>query len=73
MFYTRFDVVSGGITVNKTVALEPTDEEIQEIEAEMDRMLLQMARIDERIKKDQEEIDRLTIKTRGILDQLQAQ
>ena len=59
--------------MNKTVTMEPTAEEAKAIEAEMDSLFFQIERIDERIKKDQEEIDRLTAKTRIMLDQLKAQ
>ena len=58
--------------MNKTLLMEPTAEEAKVIEAEMDSIFFRIQRIDERIQKDQQEIDRLTIKTRTMLDQLKA-
>ena len=58
--------------MEKTLILEPTAEEAKVIETEMDNVFSKIECIDERIKKDQEEIDRLTVKTRAMLDQLKA-
>ncbi len=58
--------------MNKAATLEPDSEETRTIETEMERIFLQIERIDERITKDQQEIDRLTVKTRRMLDELKA-
>lgn len=59
--------------MNKTLTAEPTAEEAAKMDAEFRSLFAAMERIDERIKKDQQEIDRLTVKTRIMLDQLKAQ
>ena len=59
--------------MNKSSTLEPSSVETQSIESEMDRLLLKSKLIDERIMKDQQEIARLRVSTRKMLDQLQAQ
>ena len=59
--------------MNKTVAMEPTAEEAQKIEGELLAIFAKMDRIDERIAKDQLEIDRLKAKTKAALAQLRAQ
>jgi uncharacterized protein YaaN involved in tellurite resistance len=64
--------IGGGAPMNKAATLEPDSEETRTIETEMERIFLQIERIDERITKDQQEIDRLTVKTRRMLDELKA-
>jgi peptidoglycan hydrolase CwlO-like protein len=59
--------------MNKTVTIEPTTEEVQKIEGELLAIFAEMDRIDERIQKDQQEIDRLKAKTKAALAQLRAQ
>ena len=58
--------------MNKAYTMEPTVEEIKATEIEMDSIYFQIKSIDERIQKDQQEIDRLTVKTRTALNQLKA-
>ena len=58
--------------MNKAYTMEPTVEEIKATEIEMDSTYFQIKSIDERIQKDQQEIDRLTVKTRTALNQLKA-
>ncbi len=58
--------------MNKILTAEPTAEEAKAIEAEMDSIFDQIRHIDQRILKDQQEIDRLSIKTRKTLDELKA-
>ena len=57
--------------MNKSSTLEPSSVDTQSIESEMDRLLLKSKLIDERIMKDQQEIARLRVSTRKMLDQLQ--
>ena len=59
--------------MNDTVTIEPSIEEAQKIEAELRAIFAKMDRIDERIQKDQLEIDRLKAKTKAALAQLRAQ
>ncbi len=58
--------------MNKVLTAEPTAEEAKTIETEMTSIFGQIQRIDERILKDQQEIDRLSIKTRKALNALKA-
>ena len=58
--------------MNKTMTLNPTVEEAKIVEAELLTIFAQMDRIDERIQKDQQEIDRLKAKTKVTLAQLRA-
>ena len=53
--------------------MEPTAEETQRIEGELLAIFAKIDRIDERIQKDQQEIDRLKAKTKTALAQLRAQ
>jgi uncharacterized small protein (DUF1192 family) len=58
--------------MNKAQPLEPTTEEVAKMEAELLSIFAAMDRIDERIEKDQQEIDRLKAKTKAALAQLRA-
>jgi uncharacterized small protein (DUF1192 family) len=59
--------------MNKVGTMEPTVEEAAEVEAELLSIFASIDRIDERIEKDQQEIDRLKGKTKAALAQLRAQ
>jgi uncharacterized small protein (DUF1192 family) len=56
--------------MNKTMTAEPTAEEAAKIEAELLSLFAAIDRIDERIAKDQQETDRLKVKTKAKLAQL---
>ena len=56
--------------MNKMVTMEPTAEEAQKLEVELVSIFAQIDRIDQRIEKDQQEIDRLKAKTKAVLSQL---
>jgi uncharacterized small protein (DUF1192 family) len=56
--------------MDKIASMEPTAEEAAKVEVELLAIFAQMDRIDERIAKDQEEIDRLKAKTKAALAQL---
>ena len=56
--------------MNKIATVEPTTEEAQKVEVELLAIFAQIDRIDERISKDQQEIDRLKAKTKVALAQL---
>ena len=56
--------------MDKTATMEPTAEETQKVEVELLAIFAAIDRIDERISKDQQEIDRLKAKTKATLAQL---
>lgn len=58
--------------MNKSLTLEPTAEEAQKVEEALSEIFAKVARIDERISKDQQETERLRAETRKMLAQLQA-
>jgi hypothetical protein len=58
--------------MNKSVTMEPTAEEAQKLEGELLTIFAQIDRIDQRIEKDQQEIDRLKAKTKAALAQLRS-
>jgi peptidoglycan hydrolase CwlO-like protein len=59
--------------MNKVGAMEPTTEEVAKVEAELHSIFAAIDRIDERIEKDQREIDRLKAKTKAALARLRSQ
>jgi len=58
--------------MNKSVTMQPTAEEAQKLEGELLTIFAQIDRIDQRIEKDQQEIDRLKAKTKAALAQLRS-
>jgi peptidoglycan hydrolase CwlO-like protein len=59
--------------MNKVGMMKPTTEEVAKVETELLSIFAAIDRIDERIEKDQREIDRLKTKTKATLAQLRSQ
>lgn len=57
--------------MDNTLAL-PTAEEAKKIETALSEIFVEVAKIDERIAKDQQETERLRTETRKILTELKA-
>jgi hypothetical protein len=58
--------------MDNTLTREPTAEEIKKVETALEKIFAEVERIDRRIDKDQQEIDRLKLETQAILAQLKA-
>jgi hypothetical protein len=60
------------ILMDKTWTMKPTADEAAELEAEIKRMFAEMEQADVRIKRLQDETDKLRAETRAILATLRA-
>ena len=58
--------------MNKTLTAEPTTEEAAKMDAELRSLFAAIDRIDERIDRNQQETDRIKVRTKAKLLQLRA-